>query len=308
MEDRPAKRWNRWHARLRLSVRGLMVLVLVLGVWFGLVVHRTRVQREAVAAIRRAGGQVSYDKKFLSDDEELGGPSWKKWLVVHLGIDYFENATEVAFYGASRGGVFTSGTPLGKDVNDAMMAEVGKLRGLLSLDLDGESQVTDAGLAHLRGLSRLQSLYLGPMKIQGPGLACLRGMSRLDHLNLGRLDLADADLVHLEGLTTLTYLSVSGRRITDAGLAPLAALTNLEWLRITGSPITSAGLVHLGGLRLMKLDLDDTRVESLEPLKGLTTLRSLSLNRTPINDVGLAPVAGFRNLEHLNGLAHSWDV
>jgi hypothetical protein len=65
------------------------------------------------------------------------------------------------------------------------------------------------------------------------------------------------------------------------------------------SPITSAGLVHLGGLRLMDLDLDDTRVESLEPLKDLTTLRSLSLNRTPINDVGLARVAGFRNLESL---------
>lgn len=106
MEDRPAKRWNRWHARLRLSVRGLMVLVLVLGGGIGWVVNRARVQREAVAAIRRAGGQVRYDEKFLSYDKELGGPSWKKWLVVHLGIDYFENATEVpigSWHGVSPG-------------------------------------------------------------------------------------------------------------------------------------------------------------------------------------------------------------
>ncbi len=113
MEDRPATRWNRLHARLRLSVRGLMVLVLVLGVGFGWVVHRARVQREAVAAIRRARGEVRYDRKFLSYDEELGGPSWKKWLVVHLGIDYFENATEVGFYAAS--GWHTAGPPIGKE-------------------------------------------------------------------------------------------------------------------------------------------------------------------------------------------------
>ena len=132
MDDRPSPRLRRWRPRLRLSVRGLMVLVLVLGGGFGWVVHRARVQREAVAAIKRAGGEVSYDGS-SSVTTRARGPSWKKWLVVHLGIDYFENATEVGFYAAS--GWHTAGHPLGKDVNDAMMAEVGKLRGLLSLIL-----------------------------------------------------------------------------------------------------------------------------------------------------------------------------
>ena len=47
--------------RVRLTVRTLMVLVLVLGGVLGWVVHRARVQREAVAAIKRAGGNPFMD-------------------------------------------------------------------------------------------------------------------------------------------------------------------------------------------------------------------------------------------------------
>ncbi len=46
--------------RLRISVRGLMVLVLVLGGGFGWFCHRARIQRDAVAAVRHVGGSVIY--------------------------------------------------------------------------------------------------------------------------------------------------------------------------------------------------------------------------------------------------------
>jgi hypothetical protein len=42
-----------WRKYMRISVRGLVVAVLVLGGGFGWVVNRARVQREAVAAIER---------------------------------------------------------------------------------------------------------------------------------------------------------------------------------------------------------------------------------------------------------------
>ena len=45
----------------RISVRGLMILVLVLGAWMGWKIHRARAQRRAVAAIRGVGGRVDYD-------------------------------------------------------------------------------------------------------------------------------------------------------------------------------------------------------------------------------------------------------
>jgi hypothetical protein len=58
----PAKPASRpWRRFLRFSVRGLIVLVMVIGCWLGWIVQGAHVQRDAVAAIRRAGGEVEYD-------------------------------------------------------------------------------------------------------------------------------------------------------------------------------------------------------------------------------------------------------
>lgn len=59
MPHRLLPKWLRqW---LRISVRGLIVLVLIIGAGLGWIVHGVRSQREAVAAIRRDGGAVLYD-------------------------------------------------------------------------------------------------------------------------------------------------------------------------------------------------------------------------------------------------------
>jgi hypothetical protein len=50
-----------WRRFLRVSVRGLIVLVLVVGTWPGWIVRSARIQPEAVLAIRSADGEVSYD-------------------------------------------------------------------------------------------------------------------------------------------------------------------------------------------------------------------------------------------------------
>ena len=69
------------------------------------------------------------------------------------------------------------------------------------LCLDG-TQVTDAGLEHLKGLTRLQSLDLSGTQV------------------------TDAGLEHLKGLTQLQWLSLEGTQVTDAGLEHLKGLTN----------------------------------------------------------------------------------
>jgi len=72
--------------RLRLSVLALMLLVLILGGGFGWVVHRARVQRDAVAAIEGAGGSVRYELFTLSSKNyKFETP---QWLLSHLGADY----------------------------------------------------------------------------------------------------------------------------------------------------------------------------------------------------------------------------
>ena len=50
-----------WWRSLRFSLRGLIVVVLIIGGSLGWVVHRARVQRRAVAAIEKAGGTVEYE-------------------------------------------------------------------------------------------------------------------------------------------------------------------------------------------------------------------------------------------------------
>jgi hypothetical protein len=50
-----------WWTYLRLSIRRLIVLVLLIGLGLGWMVRSAHTQRDAVTAIRKAGGLVKYD-------------------------------------------------------------------------------------------------------------------------------------------------------------------------------------------------------------------------------------------------------
>src|SRR3954447_13166094 len=95
MAKQPATRSERRRPRLRLSLRALMVLVLLLGCWLGWYANSVRVQREVVAAIKRAGGAVAYEWEWGTEDRHI--LHWKnrqhlpKWLTDHVGIDYLAN-------------------------------------------------------------------------------------------------------------------------------------------------------------------------------------------------------------------------
>jgi hypothetical protein len=93
MPDQPRPKSRRFG--LRISVRGLIVLVLVVGVWLDWIVHRAKVQREAVAAIERAGGDVMYDWQWQYNAPARGRPWAPRWLVDRVGIDYFGHVTLV---------------------------------------------------------------------------------------------------------------------------------------------------------------------------------------------------------------------
>ena len=59
------------------------------------------------------------------------------------------------------------------------------ITGLKSLNLD-YTQVSDAGLVHLRSLKTLEILELEGTRIVGPGLAALHDLQRLETLDLRR--------------------------------------------------------------------------------------------------------------------------
>ena len=133
-------------------------------------------------------------------------------------------------------------------------------RPVIGVDLRGGA-VTDAGLAHLRGFSRLQWLFLSGTRVTDEGLAHLRGLSKLYHLDLSGTRVTDAGLAHLRDLSELVVLNLSSTRATDAGLAHMRGLSRLHWLFLSGTRVTDEGLVHLRGLsKLQSLELSSTRV------------------------------------------------
>ena len=92
--------------------------------------------------------------------------------------------------------------------------------GIVSVCL-WNTKVTDAGLEHLRGLTKLRTLYLSEIQVTDVGLQHLESLTGLCSLFLSSTMITDAGLEHLEGLTEMTLLDLSNTRITDEGLAEL---------------------------------------------------------------------------------------
>src|SRR5262245_35219340 len=85
---------RRWHL-LRFSVRGSLLLVLLLGGGLGWIVQRAQIQRDAVAAIRQAGGSVTYDWQRRTSSIPNGKFWWPIRTAAHVGSDFLGNVIQV---------------------------------------------------------------------------------------------------------------------------------------------------------------------------------------------------------------------
>jgi hypothetical protein len=142
----------------------------------------------------------------------------------------------------------------------AQLAACPSLRHLRGINADRQP-VTDAGLMHLKGLSKLEILYLKNTQVTDAGLVHLKGLSKLKLLDLSATQITDAGLVHLKGLSKLWFLNLADTAVTDAGLKHLKGLSNLRNLILYDTQVTDAGLVHLKRLsKLKRLGLENTQV------------------------------------------------
>jgi hypothetical protein len=266
-----------WWARVRFRLRVLIVVVLAIGGSLGWIVNRARVQREAVAAIRRAGGFVAYDWEWQNRrGNRKAKPSGPRWFVEQLGVDYLNRVVYVGFQ---------------EPMLDDVLAQMGRLGDLEMLYLQ-KSHVNDASMVHLSGLTQLRILYLDGNRITDAGLARIERLDRLEELSLGGTAITDEGLAHLRRLTRLKQLYLSATPITGSGFVHLEGLKQLDTLSLTATRLDDAGMAHLESLiSLRSLNLqNDTRVTSigLRHLKGLTKLQELSIRNVKFSSGTLA--------------------
>ena len=117
-------------------------------------------------------------------------------------------------------------------VHDDDLRVVARLRSLKWLSLAFQKDVTDAGLAHLKGLENLRELDLHECGIGDDGLRHVAEIATLETLDVGGTNVSDSGLRHLAVLKNLRWLGVDDTRVTDAGVQALKHhLPRLEVVR-----------------------------------------------------------------------------
>jgi hypothetical protein len=212
--------------RLRYSLRGFLLAVAVCAVgtsWFA-VEFLQRYRREA--AVLNHLSATGCDVQLV--------PRSPRWFWQWFG-------DEIALQASS---LDLSHMPIG----DAELIQIAALSGLQGLYLN-DTNVTDAGVAHLAGRTDLVALSLRNTAVRrAPPLA---GMSKLLHLDLSN---SAIEVWHAVDLQSLEYLGLAGTRIGDRSLAAFGPLPNLQTLDVErNASITDVGIAQLNRARLPRL-------------------------------------------------------
>ena len=220
--------------RFQFGILALLLLVVVVAIpfsWLATEMKWANKQREAVEEITRASGTVSYDYQSDPSGNVIPGakPPGPPWLRKLLGDDLFVSVTRCSLDQS--------------EISDAGLEHIGGLTELRTLSL-GNTTVSDAGLQHMEGLLQLQELLLGGTNVTDAGLEYLKGLTQLRWLGVGRTKVSDAGLKYVKGLTRLQRLDLWGTKVSDAGLRHLNELTQLQWLFL-GHTNVSLDFSHL---------------------------------------------------------------
>jgi hypothetical protein len=260
----PIKRRPRW---LRFSLRTLLVVMTLLCVWVGIRANAGRRQREAVEAIKSAGGTVVYDYQYVPRAKPTGLPLFDYrvdfdaqppisfWLRMALGDDCFR--TVVAVY-------FNDPKPnIAKAEFDQIAALPALRQFVLGPDQPGW-KIEGSDLAALAEPNQLEVLQLFGTHVTGDMLAQLHSLTKLTAVTISNSDFDDAAMEQIGKMTNLRSLDLDGTEVTDAGIRQLRNLTKLKQLYLHRTAITDGGLKQLADLKqLVELWVQHTHVTKI---------------------------------------------
>jgi hypothetical protein len=177
------KKTSRRQYRYRLWLLLILLsIVVVLGGWLGMILHRVQHQRRIVERIQLLGGGVIHDYQLAGMQSETASPPGPSLIRRIFGDDVFAYIEGMAFnlpHGA-------------KDKDLALLLELPQLKHVV---LQGPN-FTDKGLKIVGELPNLQNLALRDTKITIAGLEHLKHLTRLKSLSVGP-NISEADLSEL---------------------------------------------------------------------------------------------------------------
>ena len=250
--------------RLVIHLRLLMIIVLVLGLWMGWKVNRAHGQRRAVATVRHYNGHVRYDYEYVGGREIPNGRPWAPaWLRHALGDEFFQEVTVVAY--------------VDQPITDATLLPLDDLQGIEELWIlsrmghhtlpeveppPGLDKLTEAGLAKLKGLTRLRLLDIQQNALSGSMLNDLNRARPLESIRLFDVGMTDDGMPPLKSMPYLSTLDLWSNKLTGTCLADLRGTSSLKILRLRWNPVSAAGLANIGSLTsLRELDLSNTEID-----------------------------------------------
>ena len=187
--------------------------------------------------------------------------------------------------------------------NDDWMPPLAKLTNLKVLRFTNNGKLTDAGMAHLAGLTKLENFSFVGTQMTGKSYARFDGFMKLTRVSHRGSLIDDEGLRQLcDHLPNLESLSLAHAKFTDVGAPHLAKLTKLKGLEVGASKATPQALKHIAKLPLEYLQLGEgfESGAAIAFIKDIATLRRLTLtNAQGITDTDLQGLAGLTQLTHL---------
>jgi internalin A len=193
---------------------------------------------------------------------------------------------------------------------DADLQQLRKALADLSIPVDlnanHNQEITDAGLAHLKGWKTLRGLGIGSLRITDAGIANLAELPALESLYIyNDNELSDACLVPIAKLTNLRELVCRSKKMTPAAYEKASGLTKLEILGLGAKPeLGDTELSHISKLsqiRELRIGGDSLSDAGLALLKHFPELRDLDIHPYSSADEKVTP-KGLANLAHLSKL------
>ena len=288
-DNKPKARWR------TISLRGLLLLIVVIALWLGWIANKARQQREAVAALQEFGGFLHYDWEFVNgpvkvpEGNLVWTPTWGKftpgrkpwapdWLRRPMGDEYFQSIAHVS-----------------------LCVDITKQRAeAISVNMDP----ADDALRKLATQTSVRTLQLGGEQVTDENLSYVGQMTGLEELEISwGFHLTDKAFGHLRRLKRLRILEIGDSKMTDASLAVIGELKNLEELRLGGVGFSDRGLGYLEGLtRLKQLCFNEDGAKQitdagLESLKNMKDLESLVMDGANVSDKAIAKLRELKNLK-----------